>query len=160
MSEITIDGMDFRIGRLPVKQQFHVAKRLLPILGKLSNVSLEVPPELIEQVKAGSEDGRPLEMAKIFEGKFLDVLIESISGLSDKDCDFMMATTLSVVTRRQNDRWQVVWNKAADAPQFADMPLLLLLRLVAEVIRENLADFMPAPSRDGTQLATSEPNAR
>lgn len=141
--DLEIDGVSYRTGTLNAKQQFHIARRILPIIAKLGTMT---PVNGAEE----PDTGRVLD--------FFTIVADGLSHLSDADCDYIMAACLGVVQRQQGDRYFPVWNKQADAPQFQDMKLPALTQLTMAVIQDNLGDFMLAPSADGSQQSPLKPN--
>jgi hypothetical protein len=131
-SEKIVDGQTYRLGRLNAKQQFHVARRLAPVVAAFT----------------GGAEGIPLALA------------EAVSKLPDDACDYVMRTTMSVVHRRVGDQWAAVWNQAADQPQFADISAPVLIDLVIAVVQENLGDFTSGLVDAGTAPSSTAPSAR
>jgi len=121
-TEQVIEGITYRTGQLNAKEQFHVARRLAPIVGAMA-----------------SAQGT---------GMFAS-LADAVSKLDDKDVDYVMRTTMRVVTRQTGDRFIGVWNVQGDAPQFADMTAPVLLQLMIAVIQDNLGGFTNVPGVAG-----------
>jgi len=113
-TEQVIEGVTYRTGQLNAKEQFHVARRLAPIVGAMASA--------------------------VGTGMFSS-LADAVSKLEDKDVDYVMRTTMRVVTRQTGDRFMSVWNVQGDAPQFADMTAPVLLQLMIAVIQDNLGGF-------------------
>jgi hypothetical protein len=151
--DLEIDGVEYRTGKMNAKLQFHIARRLAPIIARIGSVS--VPPAPVangngqdhsEGTEPSQEDTTALVAQQV---PILAALAESIASLSDKDCDYVLDTCLSVVMRKQADRWMPVWNKAASVPQFADLTLPAMMQLAFAVIQDNLGGFTFAQSPTG-----------
>lgn len=132
-TEQTIDGETYRTGQLNAKEQFHVARRLAPIVASFSN-----------QGSSG----------------FIGALAMAVSKLPDDDIDYVMRVTMKTVTRKVADRWANVWNLAADQPQFSDMNASTLLQLVIAVVQDNLGSFTSGLAEVGPDQTSTAPNAR
>lgn len=116
--EFEINGQQYRSGKLSARLQFHVARRLAPVLGGLAAAS-----------KNGGDD---------FAG-FLQPIADAISGMSDADCDYVLDTCLAIVQRQQGSSWANVFvNKAQ---MFDDIDMGAMLQIASKVITENLGGF-------------------
>lgn len=142
MAEIEISGARYRAGKLNARQQFHVARRLVPLMGSL--VSLLPAP--------GPDGKRPA----LDPMAFLEPMANAVAGLSDADSDYIMDTCLRAVERQvPGGAWAPVAT-ATGALMYDDMDLVAMLRLCAAVIQENLAGFLhaiPAPPPGGEGAA-------
>jgi hypothetical protein len=144
MSEIEFGDQTYRTGRLHPKQQFHVMRRLAPVLSAASN--------LFEAMGATAGD-EPVENAELNLTSILRTagpIIEAIGALSDEQADYVVNTCLSVCQRRQdNGAWANVYN-ANTGIMFDDMDLPTMLQLCWHVISENLQSFFNvSPSTSG-----------
>lgn len=180
MAELEIDGVSYRTGRLNAKQQFHVARRIAPIIARIGTIPALIQEAVaqeampngngVDYTEGGTEGDTPEvpeaqsnDLASLMErggGVVFKALAEAISELSDRDCDYILAMCLSVVMRRHGESWVPVWNKAADQPQFADLNLPGMMQLTFAVIQDNLAGFMPAQGLPGRVPPGSSLNAR
>jgi hypothetical protein len=156
-TEPNIDGIQYRTGQLNAKLQFHVARRLAPVIASISALATD------GQAAPAPLNGTGEDMAATGQpdnAKFFAVLADAIRALPDTDCDYVLSTCMSVVMRRQGDHWIPVWNKASDQPQFADITLNVLMQLTFAVIQDNLGGFMPAPLPSGSPTSTTILNGR
>jgi hypothetical protein len=116
--EFEINGQQYRSGKLNARQQFHVARRLAPVLGGLAEAS----------------QGSSTDFAH-----FLQPIADAIAGMSDQDCDYILDTCLAVVQRQQGSAWANVFvNKAQ---MFDDIDMGVMLQIASKVISENLGGF-------------------
>lgn len=129
-TEQVIENETYRTGGLNAKQQFHVARRLAPIV-------------------AAMQTGQNLFQS----------LADELAKLPEEDVDYIMRTTMSVVTRKQGDQWVRVWNNAADLPQFSDMKAGTLLTLLVVTLQDNLGGFTTGLDGSGALASMFVPNA-
>jgi hypothetical protein len=118
--EFEIAGNTYRAGKMPTFTQFHVSRRLAPVLSGLA-------------VTAGEE-------AANFAA-FLQPIAEAVARMSDADCDFILDACLGVVQRQQGTSWAPVYVGAKQALMFDDIDMAVMLQLAAKVIQENLGGF-------------------
>ena len=130
-TEQVLEGIVYRTGVLNAKEQFHIARRLAPIIGAMAS-------------SAGTT--------------MFNALAAACAQLEDKDVDFVMRTTMKIVTRQQGNQFLPVWNVAADIPQFADMNMSILLQLMIAVIQDQLGGFTPGPVDPGSAQLATGPN--
>ncbi|SAL25717.1 phage tail assembly chaperone [Caballeronia telluris] len=133
MSELVeISGQQYRIGRLDAKRQFHVARRLAPLLAGLGGA-------LKGEAKGFAEMVSPIA--------------EALAKMSDEDTDYVLDTCLLVVQRQSGQGWQSVMVKNGGL-LFQDIDLPAMLQLTVAVIQQNLGSFFPAgPSPASTAAA-------
>lgn len=125
-TETAIGGYRYRIGRLDVFRQFHVARRLAPILSAMASTF--------------KPTGKKLDMARI-----IAAVSEAMGKLSEEDADYILKTCLTVVERQvasEVDQYAPVF--VSGMMMFADIELPQMLDLTLQVIQENLLRFFPA----------------
>ncbi len=134
MNTHPIDGHEYRVfGRMPVKEQFHVARKIAPVLEGLGDVSALV------------EKGNKLTTAEAFA--LVGPLSQAVAKLPDDHCDFVVEKCLALVQRKVSDTvWGPVWNRQAQAMMYDDISLPTMLRLVGIVLQEQLMSFSSGPS--------------
>jgi len=123
---IDLDGKTYRIGKMSALAQFHVSRRLAPVLAAVG-ISLQV---LTAGSKASIED-----MAAV-----LGPAAEVMAKMSDDDSNYIIFTCLQVVARKDDERYAPVASGGLLAYQDIDMPIMI--RLVVEVLRVNLGNFL------------------
>ncbi len=132
MSVIQVNGHTYKVGKMNALAQFHVSRRLAPVMAAMG-MSLS-------QLK-GDGDGPP------DLGDFTQVVgpaTEVIAKMSNQDADFIIFTCLQVVSRDQgSERFAPI--SAGQNLMFEDIDMLVMLRLVVEVLIENLWNFLPGP---------------
>jgi len=116
--DIVIGDATYRTGRLDARRQFHVVRRLAPVLSSLSDLS-----------GLGSESLEALEP-----------LARAVAGMVDADADYVINKCLGVVERRQpSGGWARVMS--GDKLMFEDLDMAAMLRLVWAVLEDNLSGF-------------------
>lgn len=137
MNATTIEiGTDvYRVGALTPMQQFHVFRRLAPLIASVQN-------EISDAVSAPSTlaDGADETQVKDeFGQRVMHVIARVISTLGDTDVEYIVNTCLAVVSRKQGDRFAPV--VAGNRLVFADIDMATMLRLTSTTIQENLGGF-------------------
>jgi hypothetical protein len=130
MTEVVIGENTYVIGKLNAMKQFHLSRRLLPVLQKLLPAFVAMQGVTLE-----SQD-----VTKIAE--VIAPAVDALSALSDSDSEYIISLCLGVVKRKQGNASASVWNEKANAPMFDDLDLATMLRLTWEVIGDNLGSFM------------------
>lgn len=132
MSDLTeVGGQQYRIGRLDAKKQFHVARRLAPLLAGLGGA-------LQGESKGFAELVAPIAYA--------------LSKMSDEDTDYVIDTCLAVIQRQSNNQWASVMVRNGGL-MFQDIDMAQMLQLTVAVIQGNLGNFFPAGSSPTSQAA-------
>ena len=133
MSLVQINGQDFNCGKLPTRTQWHVVRRLMPVLQGMMPLFA-----VLENMR--NEGGNPdLSGINVFDA--MSALTNTIGMLTDADADYILDAALACVRWRQGDRWMPI-----RAPGGAFMigtadEFDVQLRLLWEVLRESLTGF-------------------
>jgi len=123
MSEIEIKGIQYRLGTLDAMKQFHVFRRIAPLLKVFGQPT-------IEESDAG----------KRFEA-IAQPLAEAIADMPDETSEYIINTCLAVVQRGiANGGWAPVISRQKQL-MYNDIDMTTMLRLTMEVIQENMAGF-------------------
>lgn len=139
MNELTIDPFSYQIGKLPAMTQFHVVRRIGPVLAAMG-VSISAALQVGKDLRADADMMNIMATAS-------DVMAK----MSNDDAEYVIFACLAAVKRRQGDRWmQVVTGRQF---QFQDIDMQLMLRLTVEVLKENLAGFFPQPADESSTSA-------
>lgn len=118
---VEVGGFQYRIGRIDARKQFHVARRLAPLLAGLGDAS---------SLKG---DGF---------AKFLGPIAEALSHMSDDDVDYVLDACLSVCHRLQgNGQGAPVITRSG--LMFQDIDMGQMIQLSVKVIQSNLGGFFP-----------------
>nr|WP_318381254.1 hypothetical protein [uncultured Enterobacter sp.] len=132
--EFSLQGNDYRAGKLSVFEQLNVSRKLLPVLAGLVKDLREHPA------------GTAMET-------LLPNIASAVSALHDDDVNAILLPCLSVVSRKHMKSWVPVCVEGD--MRFDDIDLLVMLQLVARVVADSLGNFLPdVPTRE-----TSAPTA-
>ncbi|HDR8979500.1 TPA: hypothetical protein QDA90_004309 [Burkholderia vietnamiensis] len=167
-TEVQLNGGRYVIGKLSAMQQFHVSRRIAPIIPPMIPVLMKFYAEL-EQADVAREQARAnAALAALAEGKgpseaadapaadksrellsmvdaiapVLQPFADALAGLKDEDAEYVFGTCLSVVERWQSTSWAKVWNIAHKTAMFDDIGIDVMLPLVVRVVVANLGPFI------------------
>ncbi|KVM87647.1 hypothetical protein WT06_22130 [Burkholderia anthina] len=171
-TELKLNGARYAIGKLNAMQQFHVSRRIAPIIPPMIPVLMKFYAEL-EQADVAREQERAnaalAALAERVEGTeaaaaaasapaadrsrellsmvdaiapVLQPFADALAGLKDEDAEYVLGTCLSVVERWQGAGWAKVWNIAHKTSMFDDIGIDVMLPLVVRVVVANLGPFI------------------
>lgn len=125
--EFQVNDIAYRSGKMNAMTQFHVSRRLAPLLSSLTEIA----------------QGGKLEVSSI-----LASLMSEISKLSDADCEYVLYGCMAVTSRDQGGGRGNAPILAADGktPMFPDIDMIGMLTIAAHVLQDNLAGFFPQAS--------------
>ncbi|HDR9029892.1 TPA: hypothetical protein QDB14_004114 [Burkholderia vietnamiensis] len=130
-TEIEMSGERYQIGRLPAMQQFHVSRRIAPVLSPLIRAYLEL-----------SKSDVPLTKNLALIATSIEPLTEALSRLPDDDAEYVIGACLRIVERHQGAGWARVWSPTQNVCMFDDIDVGVMLELTVRVIMENLGPFI------------------
>ena len=136
MIEVELGGQRYRTGRLDAFKQFHLFRKLMPILSGLGETSAQ----------------QELLTAEASEASFwgsLGPVATSIAEMSQQDSEFILKTCLNVVQVWNGQTWVRVTSSTGDL-MFEDIGMMEMLRLSFEVIKDNLSGFFSGPRPNGS----------
>lgn len=128
--EFDIDGKQYRANRLDAFKQFHVSRKIAPIVPKL------IP--IFVQLKDGG--GLTEDLAGLAE--VVAPFADALAAMKDDDAEYIIATCLSVVLRQQGTTWAPVWSVNGRVVMFEDIDMGVMLPIIVRVIRDNLGNFI------------------
>ncbi len=132
MSTFEINGNSYQTASMPVMTQFHVMRRMAPVLGKMAQ-NMTGMVEARAAIASGEEKSA---MAALLP------LAEAIAELSDADCEFVLNACLAVTKRQEGANWIPIWNINAKRLQFQDIDLAAMLTIAGNVLTSDLAGFL------------------
>jgi hypothetical protein len=139
MSEIQIGDFEYLCGRMPTRVQFHVARRILPVMKGLQPLFATMGRNLMSTYDANGNGALvPDTNVTIFEG--LAALSDTLGMMSDADADYIIDHALDAVRWKQAGRWAPLRINGALVLPAADA-LDVQLRLTWEVLGESLGNF-------------------
>lgn len=127
MNEIEINGISYKIGKLSAVAQFHVLRRIAPML---ASVGLT-----LTQLKEARGDDTFMRL--------LQPASEILAKMTDTDAEYVLSMCLGACARRSGEGWAQVWVKGGGLA-FADMDMTSMLQLVIAAIKENMSGFFAA----------------
>lgn len=130
MTEITVNDQQYRIGKLTAMQQFHVSRRIAPIIPTLI-------PVFVKLTRDGGLSG---DLAGF--GEVLAPFADGISKLEDQASEEIIAMCLAVVSRLDGQKWSPVWNRQYKTCMFDDIDLSVMINLAVQVIKDSLTPFI------------------
>ncbi|MBN3822353.1 hypothetical protein G3O00_01815 [Burkholderia sp. Ac-20384] len=171
-TEVQLNGVRYGIGKLSAIQQFHVSRRIAPIIPPMIPVLMKFYAEL-ELADVAREQARTnAALAALAEGAgdtevpgtespeltadrsrellsmvdaiapVLQPFADALASLKDEDAEYVFGTCLSVVERWQGPGWAKVWNAAHKTSMFDDIGIDVMLPLVVRVVVANLGPFI------------------
>ncbi|MCA7959508.1 hypothetical protein LGM14_18580 [Burkholderia multivorans] len=169
-TEIELNGTRYAIGKLSAMQQFHVSRRIAPIIPPMIPVLMKFYAELEQADVARHQAVANAALATLAEGEapgqeaeapppaadksrellsmvdaiapVLQPFADALAGLKDEDAEYVFGTCLSVVERWQGAGWAKVWNITHKTSMFDDIGIDVMLPLVVRVVVANLGSFI------------------
>lgn len=129
--EKEIEGIKYRFGKLDAFQQFHLMRRLAPLLTSVGNA--------FQGRKPSSQD----DILNLIVSGMMDSVAHALATMSDEDSNYILFTCLRVVERQQGDAWARLMPVTGNSMMF-QISLPVMFQIVAQVIKENLGNFLPA----------------
>lgn len=133
MIEFTIAGQQYQAGKLSALRQFHVSRRLAPLMAP-------VIPAFVRAVQGGQNLHDP-DMVELLVGP----IAEGLSKMSDADAEYVIDECLGVVRRYvpEHKHWAAIWSASARLAMFEDLnDLALVLKIVMRVVQDSLGPFI------------------
>ena len=128
--EFSIDNKDFRAGKLDAFKQFHLSRKIAPVIPSL------IP--LFMQISKDNDLTKDLDLL----AELLQPFADGIADLSDESSEYIMATCLSVVKMKQGETWVPIWNNSGKVCMFDDIDLGMMMRICMQVIQDSLGSFI------------------
>ncbi|MEA1228765.1 hypothetical protein ODQ17_05260 [Acinetobacter sp. IRS14] len=132
-----INGIEYTIGRLNAVDQFHVSRKVAPIVPKLMPIIAEVAKgDLAKAIDSidGGKRGDLTDLQPLADS--LSPLMEAFAQMPDEDVNYIIFKCLSVAKRGG----AVVCRN--NTIMFDDIDMTQLLPLVIATIRVNLGNFI------------------
>ncbi len=124
--EFDLMGITYRCGKIDARKQFHIVRRLAPVLSELA-------PAV----------GKPSAGADV-----LTPLANALAKLSDADSDYVVFGLLDCVRRKQPDGLGWAQVNTGITLMFEDITLPVMLQLAAKAFMYNLSGFFAALPSD------------
>ena len=135
--ELELDGHTYRVGKLDARAQFHIVRRLAPVLGELAPA--------LQGGKGGLDALPPIATA--------------VAKLSDADADYCIFGLLKVVSRKQPNG--LGWGPVStdNLLMYDDIGMPQMLKLAWEVLSFNMSGFfaaLPSDLKEAAQKAKGQ----
>lgn len=122
MAEFEIKGVKYRSGVMDLTIQFHVVRRLGPLLDSFRDM---------------------------LDSKFDDGILaiaSSLAKMSDADTEYVINACMSVVQREQSGGtgWAKVWSTQAKRAMFDDIDMPAMLQIIFAVLGGAIVPFLGA----------------
>ena len=136
MTEFQINGITYSCSKLNAFDQFHVFRRLAPVLSVI---------------------GVDISKAKDDPMALFNPVAKAIGDMSNADSEYVLNTCLGAVRRRQGDKvWAPLMSRGG--LQFDDVQLPEMLQITWHVLQENFSNFLavlPGSAPGGQDSPTS-----
>lgn len=141
MDEINVGPHRYMVGRLDAFAQFHVSRRIAPVVPTLLPVLAEFSKNEVQAALASAQSADQVEITA-FSGLGVAVMpfAEALAQMSDDNADYVIKTCLSVVKRVTDGGLSAVSRQGN--LMFDDLDLSALLPLVIAVLRSSLGNFI------------------
>lgn len=148
---ITINDHGYEIGKLNAKKQFHVARKLAPLLAHVPAL-MQLAATLENQGKDALKDDAALAAVA--------PLGETLAALPEADCDYIINSCLGVARRQaQGGTGYCAMLTTGGEMMFADMPMTEMLGIVLHVLKVSLGDFFKGQPNPPAEAAETPPPA-
>ena len=133
--DFSAGGIDFKIGKINAFKQFHIARRLAPILADMLPGMKKMQAIKDDNL---TEDQRLDQIAEI-----AGPIMNGLSKLSDSDADFVLMGLLAAAELKQpTGNWARI---VVDGRlMFDNLDLPTMLQVAGRVFMENIAGFFGA----------------
>lgn len=132
-TEFEIDGKQYRIGKLSAFEQFHLSRKIAPLIPPLIPVFMELS-------KGGGTIGDLTSLPAL-----LQPFADSLAGMSDETSEAVLNTCLSIISRKADvgESWIRIWHKDKKVFMFQDLNSMeQTIPLVMRVIQDSLGPFI------------------
>jgi hypothetical protein len=137
MAEFEIGGRKYQSGKMPARTQFHVMRRMAPILPAMqASITVGI------KIKAAQDAGAPITDAMKEEAAVSGLeFIGAIGTLSDEAANYILDNCLSVVEVQQTE-FSGKWSKLRGAGGLMfSLDMMTELEIVKEVVQDNYGPF-------------------
>ena len=153
MTELEIGGNAYRINSMSAMTQFHVMRKLGPVLPGIVPVLAQAAAALPQA--DGQEDGSAMTTVDGVAAIAMAArpLLDGLAAMADADAEYVINHCLSAVMRRDSGgkSWSAVSRDGVT--MFDDIDLMTSMQIVWAVLRENYTGFFRAAS---TALAPAQ----
>lgn len=130
MAEFIVSGINYRSHKMPVMQQFHIARRLAPIFSTLAGAAAKL--QFVDGKIVGGEE-------------LIEPVAAGLASLSDADSEFVINACLNV-TQRQQAPTLYAPVIAGGRLMFDDIGLKEMMQITWAILQETMTPFFPGLS--------------
>ena len=137
MEQIEIGGQSYTIGRLNALDQFHVSRKIAPIIPTIMPIIAEIAKGDLAKTLESIDENEPAELDSLSPlGKALEPFMEAFAKMPEEDANYVIHKCLSMVKRNG----AVVCR--GQSIMFDDLDMDQILPLIIAVIRVSLSNFI------------------
>ena len=153
MTELEIGGNAYRINSMSAMTQFHVMRKLGPVLPGIVPVLAQAAAALPQANDQGDGGAMTTVDGVAAIAMAARPLLDGLAAMADADAEYVINHCLSAVMRR--DPGGKSWNAVSrdGVTMFDDIDLMTSMQIVWAVLRENYTSFFRAAS---TALAPAQ----
>lgn len=144
MKELDIGAAKYRTGKLDVFRQFHLTRKLLPLMSGVASTYAS---------------GGSLNIGDPGFWRALGPVAQAIADMSTEDSEWVLKTCLSACSMFNGRNWVPVMTTDGYL-MFENIDMPTMLQLCSSVLEDNLGSFFTAPQpngSDGEALASPSP---
>lgn len=133
-NDFTIGGRSFKLSKINAMKQFHVVRRIAPILGDMLPALKDVA-RVHKNAENMSQDDQFEQMATI-----ISPIMTGLARLSDADANFVLYSLLAAVEMKQDSgNWAKISN--GDMLLFDNLDLPTMLQAAGRAFAFNMIGF-------------------
>lgn len=133
-TEVELGEHKYRTGRLDAFKQFHLFRKLMPVLSGMGATF--------------TEGGFDNDNNAVFWGA-LGPASQAIADMSVQDSEYILKTCLQVCSMWNGSAWVRITNANGDL-MFDNIDMMEMMQLCFEVMKDNLSSFFAAPLPNGS----------
>lgn len=137
-----MSGSTYRIGKLNAFQQFHLSRKVAPIIPTLIPIFIKLQSSRSATGESDAHLAGPLSGDLAGMAEVMTPFAEGIANMPDDTAEFVLSTCLSAVSRKQGNAWSQVWNSSKNTCMFDDLDIGVMIKLSVRVITESLGPFL------------------
>ncbi len=132
---VEVKGHKYSIGKMPLLAQFHVGRRLGPLL-----ITMGIS---VSDLREGASKLNAADLAPM-----MVPIMEIMARMSDEDSNYIITTSLQVVKRDAGGGKFAPAFTPDGTPAYMDIDLPVMMRLVMDALKENLGNFLEEQSEE------------
>jgi hypothetical protein len=154
LARFKVGDNEYRSDKLDAFAQFHISRRLLPVLTSFGDILLHQDAAVRAAIMGGDADdpaAQELVSAALLDLDSMRPTLEAIAKMPDDDANYVLHGVLKV-THRANVgpggeivSWSPVFNTNAKRVMYDDIELMEMLQILRAVLTESLGRFFSAP---------------